>query len=394
MKKSVIILVVLISFLSITDTIFAQSVNELKDRIEQLEKDREKQLADLQNQQLDLDETTAQINQIYSEQAVLENEIVGIEKEIDTKKEEIKITEEKIPVFTQRANDTLRVLQKNYHTNFLVDILFEEGGVTGESFRKTMVANKLSNSAVDIVNETIALNELLEQQQVELVETENELLYQKEVLVSEQIYFEALSDKLAQQTAHTHSTMVSNDSLIQAEKDALLLSENAGCLGDQVYGIDCGIISEATGFVRPIGSLQISSEFGARWGTLHTGIDAAAPNGTPIYAAAMGTVISKFFDIYGGNQVLILHNINGVPYVTNYAHMQYSAMVSPGDTVTIHTQIGKVGDTGGSTGPHLHFEINKGSRWAHSTGNMNSFINPREMVHFPPTWVKFYSRWN
>ncbi|WP_296140012.1 M23 family metallopeptidase [uncultured Tessaracoccus sp.] len=90
---------------------------------------------------------------------------------------------------------------------------------------------------------------------------------------------------------------------------------------------------------------------------LHTGLDFAAPCGTPVGAAADGTV--SFVGWAGGNgfMVGIRHGrINGYDVVTNYAHLS-SAAVRVGDRVTRHQGIGRVGNTGFSTGCHLHFEV-------------------------------------
>jgi len=86
----------------------------------------------------------------------------------------------------------------------------------------------------------------------------------------------------------------------------------------------------------------------------HQAIDIANGTGTPIYAADGGCVVLAGRDTWGyGNQVLINHN-NG--YLTRYAHLQ-TILVKAGDFVKKNQQIGTMGSTGHSTGPHLHFEI-------------------------------------
>jgi murein DD-endopeptidase MepM/ murein hydrolase activator NlpD len=97
----------------------------------------------------------------------------------------------------------------------------------------------------------------------------------------------------------------------------------------------------------------VTSEYGQRWGRLHAGIDIAAPNGTPIYAARAGCV--TFAGVQGGygNLILIDH---GGGVVTAYAH-QSRLLASRGDCVEGGAQIGAVGSTGNSTGNHLHYEV-------------------------------------
>ena len=85
---------------------------------------------------------------------------------------------------------------------------------------------------------------------------------------------------------------------------------------------------------------------------MHAGIDIGASTGTPIYAAAAGTVIYAGWMGGYGNVVLIDH-LNGL--VTVYAH-QSSIATGDGARVSQGQVIGSVGSTGNSTGPHLHFE--------------------------------------
>lgn len=107
-------------------------------------------------------------------------------------------------------------------------------------------------------------------------------------------------------------------------------------------------------FTKPVKGI-VTSRFGARWGSTHTGTDIGAASGTPIYAAASGTVLFSGWKGTLGKLVVVNHG-NGIQ--TYYAHCS-TLLVSPGDTVTAGQQIAKVGNTGRSTGPHLHFEIRK-----------------------------------
>jgi murein DD-endopeptidase MepM/ murein hydrolase activator NlpD len=97
----------------------------------------------------------------------------------------------------------------------------------------------------------------------------------------------------------------------------------------------------------------VSSEYGPRWGHEHEGIDIAANSGSPVRAATDGVV--KKASWYGGygNAVIVDHG-GGVQ--TLYGHNS-SLSVKPGDRVRAGQVIAKVGSTGDSTGPHLHFEV-------------------------------------
>jgi len=110
-------------------------------------------------------------------------------------------------------------------------------------------------------------------------------------------------------------------------------------------------------WVDPMPGAAVTSCYGQRWGTLHAGIDLALPSGTPIRAAAAGTVTQAGDASDGyGNSVFIDHG-NG--YLTHYAHQSRIA-VTVGQAVKAGQVIGYEGATGDATGPHLHFEVHQG----------------------------------
>ncbi len=108
-------------------------------------------------------------------------------------------------------------------------------------------------------------------------------------------------------------------------------------------------------------STTITSEYGKRFHPIlkkykvHTGIDIGAKNGASIIAAANGTVIKAEWDTAYGNMLVIDH---GGKIATLYGHCS-KLLVSVGDKVETGQTIAKVGSTGWSTGPHLHFEVIK-----------------------------------
>src|SRR5579862_7664598 len=110
--------------------------------------------------------------------------------------------------------------------------------------------------------------------------------------------------------------------------------------------------ASAAGFIWPVDG-PITSPFGPRWGTIHPGIDIGVPEGTPIHAAAAGTVIWCGWESGYGNLTVIDHH-NGL--ATAYGH-QSKIEVACGQDVTQGQEIGLVGCTGYCFGPHLHFEV-------------------------------------
>ena len=108
----------------------------------------------------------------------------------------------------------------------------------------------------------------------------------------------------------------------------------------------------SSGLIWPV-SGPVTSGFGFRWGRMHEGIDIGAASGTPIHAAAGGTVIwAGWLGGYGNLVVIDHHN----SLATAYGH-QSAIATAVGASVSQGQLIGYVGSTGHSTGPHLHFEV-------------------------------------
>lgn len=159
---------------------------------------------------------------------------------------------------------------------------------------------------------------------------------------------------------------------VVAERDGFGVRVVAGrtqAVGDVGGGADV---------VLPVaGTVPTAGGFGSRWvrgcgacSTNHQGLDFAAPTGTPARAAMPGRVVSAGVLGGYGNQVLVQH-ADGVQ--TRYGHLSAITVVV-GQTVDAGQQVGAVGSTGVSTGPHLHFEVIVGGHpvdpaaWLHARG--------------------------
>lgn len=100
-------------------------------------------------------------------------------------------------------------------------------------------------------------------------------------------------------------------------------------------------------------AFRFSSHYGARWGRQHQGIDMAAPVGTPVFATGDGVVVFAGWQRGYGNLIKIKHELGTE---TRYAHLS-KIRVKQGQRVSRNTLIGDIGNTGRSTGPHLHYEV-------------------------------------
>ncbi len=115
------------------------------------------------------------------------------------------------------------------------------------------------------------------------------------------------------------------------------------------------------GYIWPTKVGALTSGYGRRWGRMHKGIDIAAPIGTPIVAAASGVVIKAGWNSGGYGKLVDIQHADGT--FTRYAHNN-RILVQAGQQVEQGQQISEMGNTGRSTGPHLHFEVHPAGKGA------------------------------
>jgi murein DD-endopeptidase MepM/ murein hydrolase activator NlpD len=117
---------------------------------------------------------------------------------------------------------------------------------------------------------------------------------------------------------------------------------------------------QITGLRHPLAAgYTFTSGYGWRWGRLHAGVDYAVPIGTPVYAATNGVIDYIGYDGDGYGKFMDIKSPEGV--ITRYAHLD-QIKTSEGQQVIVGQQIADSGNTGSSTGPHLHFEIRIGGQ--------------------------------
>jgi murein DD-endopeptidase MepM/ murein hydrolase activator NlpD len=137
------------------------------------------------------------------------------------------------------------------------------------------------------------------------------------------------------------------------------------------FSVNAAGFGQCSSLRNPTNVGVFTSPFGWRNGRMHNGVDIAWDIGTPIYAASNGTVVFAG-DAQGyGKRVIILSPEN---IVTTYSHLDVIKS-KEGQQVTIGQQIGDMGNTGFSTGPHLHFEVKLG-------GEGSSYIDPETCLSF------------
>lgn len=231
----------------------------------------------------------------------------------------------------------------------------------------SVVAEKNSTSISKIVD----INEYLEEDSVlqigdEIVVTvpEPEL----SVIVTEQTTYEEEYELPVEYVENdnwytTKQEVVQEGSSGFREVTAKIISRNGSETNREI--VDENIITEAVPqiiqvgtqepptFIKPITGGRFTSGFGMRWGTMHKGVDWACSVGTAVKASCNGTVISAGWSNGYGYCITIQHS-NGMQ--TRYGHLS-KILVSSGDKVSQGDKIALSGNTGRSTGPHVHFEI-------------------------------------
>jgi murein DD-endopeptidase MepM/ murein hydrolase activator NlpD len=157
--------------------------------------------------------------------------------------------------------------------------------------------------------------------------------------------------------------------LLKARADAARRRAAAAAAAAAAAGSSGPVLGDSgpvhsNGFLNYPVSGPVTSPFGWRihpiygYRSLHDGVDFGVACGTPIRAAAAGTVLERYFQTAWGNRVIIDHGFHhgfGLATITN--HMSAPAIVAPGQHVKRGQIVGYVGTTGWSTGCHLHFTV-------------------------------------
>ena len=410
----------------------AESLNDLKNQQNQLEK----KSSELDS---DINSTDTKIKDLQSKQAKLEAEIERVDKAVEetngkirTKNKEIKDTKaeieqlekdievlkERIEKRTEILNERALSFQENegqvdylevvFGASSFADFIDRVGAVT------TIVEadNDLVKQHEDDKAELESSQKAVETKLADLEDMRADLQAMKEKLARQKAQKDKVMAQLEQEEheAHDHKlSLAEEQEILASQKDAIAkaIANEKQRIADEAAakkaaeeqaraqaakskssssvsssssksGGSSPSVSVSPGSWTQPASGRFSSGYGARWGKTHAGVDIANGADVPIVAAANGVVIRSYYSSSYGNAVLISHYINGQTYTTLYAHME-TRMVSSGQTVGKGQQIGIMGNTGRSTGQHLHFELHRGE-W--NVGKTNA-INPVGIVPMP-----------
>ena len=245
---------------------------------------------------------------------------------------------------------------------------------SAEKKKKAEAALKRAQSARDAAAEAKAqLDALASEQAAQAKSVAGKLAAEKARLASMQAEQSRLHKVLVQRAAEAKRRA---DAARRAAAKRHKSSGGTSSGGSSSGSSSSGGSTRRTGYLsRPVHTGWVSSEFGQRfhpilhYWRLHSGRDYAVPCGTPVYAAANGTVISAGWGGGYGNRVVIDHGyVSGVGLASTYNHL--TRIVKHGGSVKRGQLIAYSGTTGSSTGCHLHFE----------TLNNGNFVDPRRWL--------------
>ena len=115
---------------------------------------------------------------------------------------------------------------------------------------------------------------------------------------------------------------------------------------------------------------------------MHNGVDISAPIGTSVFSPVDGEIMEAFMCPYGGGRTLTIadEELRVIRY--SFAHLNNNTIVPVGAKVKKGQKIAESGNTGTSTGPHLHFGIKTDGKWVGRTYVGGNFINPEPYLNF------------
>lgn len=310
----------------------------------------------------DITQTTKKIEETGSQ-------IKTVEQQIDDKKQEIEAKQVELDKQQANQDETLRVLYETGEEEMLFVIVGSDS--VSDAVEHQQYLESLDDSIAANIAEVEQLKRELEQQQSDLQNKQTELdglKAQQEAykagLSNEKVRKDDLLDKTKeQQAAFEVQVQEAKQQLAQVESEmsAIRARLTKASGPGVVQAKDRG--TSSVGFQWPTDYRYISTYFGGSTpfqpGGGHGGLDLVNSAGTPIYAAADGTVTSVQEMMYNGRfyaygrYIVVGHNAR---WSSLYAHLQ-AALVTTGDEVKRGQIIGYMGSTGWSTGPHLHFEI-------------------------------------
>lgn len=338
-----------------------QNQKEIQKQIDENEQKQQSVRSELDQLEESLEETKERIRQ-------LNNDISETETELEEAKQKLQEAEERVKKRDKLFDERIRLMYENGQVSYLEVLLgaenFGDFLARFESIQTIMKQDKelleeqkrdrdiIADSKKTIESSLAKLNNLHEEAEEErkaLAQKQEEREMALASLQREHAELQEVSEKEAQRERDLAAKLA-------AKVEAQQRPSSSGGSGG---GGKAPAFRDSGGTLAWPANGTFTSGFRPSHRPNHKGIDIAAPVGTPIYAAADGVVTAAGSASGYGNRIIIAHG-NGLS--TLYGHMYANTIVvSPGQSVKRGQKIAEVGNAGRSTGPHLHFEVLKGS---------------------------------
>ncbi len=363
MKKlnhRVVISMVLILVVLITSVAFANDELKKKEReLEELNQQIKELDASIESNKNLQNDTNVKIKNVQTSIRALEAEIEVLNKDIaDTeasivlKTEELEAAEIKISEKNLLLNDRLRVMYKTGTVGY-IEVLFGAEDFTDLLSRIDMIQMVVVHDQ-NLIQSLKEQRDIIEEKKIELENYKQQLLGLFATKLTKQDELTVALNRLI-----AYKTDLRQDEIAMKEMEDEFLKQ-ADQLTEYIKKLELAAVYVGGEMMWPVpGYYSISSLFGNRLHPIskeyrmHTGIDVETPRRTPLVAAQTGTVVfANWFAGYG-KAIIIDH---GGGYTTLYGHLDVIS-VKVGQVVVKGEGIGQTGNTGYSTGPHLHFEV-------------------------------------
>ncbi len=361
-KKLVILIVAFGFFLSAVshaeEPEKAEELNKLRSKIEKNKSKIKQKQAEKKVAEQELGQLSQQLRITEVKLKSTQNNLKETKKKAEKTQTELVQTKQEYGFKSERFSNRLVDIYKNKNMG-AIEFLFSPSNLLSV-VDASYYFDKLINNDVDMITD-IKKNYRSLEHQTKKLETQKKSLsvLNQEIEMRESL----LSQKKQQQQQYIQSLHSEIAEMERMNKDLEKASQE---ITSRILRLGKATNYLGTGhFARPVEG-WLSSLFGYRLHPIfkrrifHSGVDFAAPQGKPIYAADTGVVIvaGEHPQYYGYGKITIIDHgrKNGKRLATVYAH-QSQILVREGETVKQGQEIGKVGRTGHATGPHLHFEV-------------------------------------
>lgn len=390
------------SLLSAISTARAASVSDLRSQISSIDKQKSEIQSVLNDLQGQVGSTTKKLKALQDQLALTEEDINATEavieqlkEEIVTKEKEIEVAQKELDEKTELFETRMRVMYENGNEIAYLDVVLGSRSF-GEMLSRMETVSDIMDNDKKIVEDYKAAKQKLEdakaayeQDKADQETYKNSLESKYDELDTQRDEVQTLKNQLEDnysQKKSEYAELEDEQAAINAEIEEISRKEaeaarkaaeeaaaakkrqqqaaksnksNTSSSGSSSSSSSSSGRVSSGGLVWPAPSGSAGSGYGWRthpiYGTrkFHKGTDIPAPGGSPVLAAASGTVVQSYYSSSYGNYIVISH---GGGLMTAYAHLS-ARLASAGQTVSAGQQIGKVGSTGNSTGNHLHFEV-------------------------------------